>query len=234
MRVQAWAPGHATLFFSVPKASEDPQLMGSLGGGFNFSTGVVTSIKTSKIDEVYWNGSPISGEVTLTVANKMRKDHNTTQRLSIHHYSELEIGHGLSTSGAGALGTAIAINEIFNFDEDVINLYRTAHYADVINHTGLGSVMGQITGGVEIRTKVGGPGIGETMGIPADDQIIILMKDKLKTSDVLQSEEQLNLITSTGNKLIKHAKGLDKDFVREFLEIGKEFTRECGLMSTLR
>ena len=36
LECSAWAPGHATLFFAVPKSYEDPLQMGSLGGGFNF------------------------------------------------------------------------------------------------------------------------------------------------------------------------------------------------------
>ena len=113
MSVRAWAPGHATLFFAVPDQIEDPLKMGSLGGGFNFDAGVTTTVRIAETDEVYWNGSLIEGEVTLTAINYLREKSNITTKVLVHHNSEIPIGYGLSTSGAGAISALLAANLLF-------------------------------------------------------------------------------------------------------------------------
>ena len=70
--MKAWAPGHATLFFAVPKKFDIPLQMGSIGGGFNFSEGVETSVSDANEDVIYWNSKKISGEVSTTTLNLFR------------------------------------------------------------------------------------------------------------------------------------------------------------------
>ncbi|MHA2504240.1 MAG: pantoate kinase [Candidatus Kariarchaeaceae archaeon] len=231
MKSRAWAPGHSTLFFSVPYRGDIPQERGSLGGGFNFSSGVETTLSITDHDQVLWNGKAISGEVSLSVIDRFREMGATVSGVSIEHRSELEIGFGLSTSGAGALGVALAINEQLENMFTIEECYQTAHYADVINHTGLGSVMGQITGGIELRTKIGGPGVGHVKHIPGDEMIIILMHSSLKTSEVLQSEEQMKKVTESGLKKVDLANSVEADHITQFLRIGRRFTEECGLQT---
>jgi len=231
VRAQAWAPGHATLVFAAPNSSDTPEQKGSLGIGLNFEAGVLTEVKTSTKDAVFWNSSPIDGKVSLTALTRFREITGIREPIEINHYSELKIGHGLSTSGAGALGVALALDKVFSSNLSTNQLYLIAHYADIINHTGLGSVMGQITGGIEIRTIQGGPGIGDSYSIPDQSEIVILMLGSLQTSDVLVSQTQMNKVNKAGIGRIEELSQKKQVTLRNILQLGRSFTEECGLMT---
>lgn len=232
MRVQAWAPGHATLLFASPASSDEPLQKGSTGAGLNFEAGVLTTAEKSEKNEIFWNSKPINGIVTQTVIDQLKQRFNIQSNFKINHYSELKIGHGLSTSGAGAIGTALAINHLLTLDKPTLELQQIAHYADVINHTGLGSVMGQLASGIEFRTVAGGPGVGQTKSIASNEQIIILMMGKLKTSDVLVSADHMEQVNKAGATALRKALAADQIDLDMLLEIGRNFTKECGLMTT--
>lgn len=230
MSIRAWAPGHATLFFSVPKRYEDPLKMGSLGGGFNFSEGVITDVEKSSRDNILWNNKNIGGKVSLTALELFRELTEISEHTTISHYSNLKIGYGLSTSGAGAIGTLLALNELYDTNIPKTKLFQLAHIADVTNQTGLGSVMGQISSGVELRTKQGGPGIGEVKTKHADDRIILMLLGSLSTSDVLKSKDQLQQVTKVGNIAVRKAKEIkENNVVRKFMKFSEDFMQTCGL-----
>ena len=43
----------------------------------------------------------------------------------------------------------------------LVNGLQIAHNAEIASNTGLGTVIAEFTGGFEIRTGIGGPGIGQ-------------------------------------------------------------------------
>ncbi len=225
----AWAPSHATLFFSVPKEFEDPIKMGSIGGGFNFEHGVTTQIEFANEDKVFWNNEPIRGEVTITALNQLRHKFNIMQPVHIYHKSSVPIGYGLSTSGAGSIGTLLAANNLFDTHANKNELFQMAHVADVYHHTGLGSVIAQVTSNIELRLTQGAPGIGKVLSFPSNSEIFILLFGPLKTSQILTSRDQMQLVTSAGLKSVNKAKIIEDNFDDKFIQIGAEFTNHCGL-----
>ncbi len=54
----------------------------------------------------------------------------------------------------------------------VIQAAQIAHSADIICKTGLGTVISEFTGGFEIRTSFGGPGIGKILKMPISSWIL--------------------------------------------------------------
>ncbi len=229
MSVKAWAPGHATLFFAVPDQIEDPLKMGSLGGGFNFDAGVTTTVSKAEADEVYWNGRLIEGEVTLSALDFLREKSDISTRVTVHHVSEIPIGYGLSTSGAGSISALLAANRLFNISITDLELFKMAHLADFKHHTGLGSVLAQIRPGIELRLTQGGPGFAIVESFPSDEEIAIILIAPLKTSEVLTSQKQVSQLTEIGVKIVAEAQNIQKDLVTGFIQIGQKFMKNCGL-----
>ena len=232
---EAWAPTHATLIFAVPERFENPMKMGSIGVGFNFAAGVQTKIELrgrSSDDLVYWNGNLIDGKVSITAADIFRERQNSDDSYLISHSSQIPIGCGLSTSGAGALGVVYALDDLYDSNIGISSLNDMAHQADVTNNTGLGSVVGQTSGGIEIRLTQGSPSTAKTKIIHNSADIVILIKGPLSTPDVLVSESMMKKVTQTGLKLTQNLNSVKGNWVTEFIKIGHQFMLKCGLATT--
>lgn len=232
MVTRSWAPGHTTLFFAVPERYDNPEKMGSLGGGLNFDTGVITSISESGKTQILWNNQEINGNVTKTVIDLFQKMHNIKFDLHINHESKLKTGYGFSTSGAGAIGTALTLNAHFQTGMDNIDLFELAHKAELINHTGLGSVVGQFTGGIEIRLSQGGPKLCKTMSFDSMEEVVIALFGPLSTKDVLTSNKQMDLLTKSGIRCVEKVKNVSSLTLTQIIKLGREFMVTCGLMTT--
>ncbi|MCE7735831.1 MAG: hypothetical protein GPJ54_13200 [Candidatus Heimdallarchaeota archaeon] len=232
MVTRSWAPGHATLFFAVPKKYNNPEKMGSIGAGLNFESGVTTSISESNTTKILWNNEEINGNVTKTVIDLFQKIHDMKFELNINHESKLKTGYGLSTSGAGAIGTALALNSLFQKNMDYIDLFELAHKAELINHTGLGSVVGQFTGGIEVRISQGGPKLSRTVSFNSSEEIVIGFLGPLSTKDVLTSSEQMDLVTKSGIRCVEEVKKITNPSITQIIKLGREFMETCGLMTS--
>ncbi len=227
----AWAPTHATLFFAVPERKENYLEMGSIGGGVNFETGMTTKVTVSDRTEVTFNGQPIDGKVTKTVIEEFRIRTGIEETFAVAHQSEFPIGHGLSTSGAGAIGTALALNELGNSDLTYIDLLQIAHIADAKNHTGLGSVLGQSVAGIELRITQGAPGKAIVKSFEEENELIIVPIAPLSTSDVLTSEKQMKTVTKAGIMAVDELKKRERVTLTQLINVGKRFMRTCGLLT---
>ena len=73
--------------------------------------------------------------------------------IEIHHKYELPLGAGYGSSGCGAIGSSFGLNYLLNVGLSYNQAGRIAHIAEVMNKTGLGTVGGQLTGGISITTK---------------------------------------------------------------------------------
>ncbi len=232
MSNQAWVPGHATLFFAVPQDFKDPLHMGSLGAGINVDPGVITSVQGANRDQVFWNDKPIDGKVSIHALSILREHIDKKEHLKISHHSELLIGHGLSTSGAGAIGTLLASNEYFKSEVNRDELYNFAHITEVVNKTGLGSVVGQITSGIEIRLSQGGPNICKTLSLYEDRKIIFAFFAPLSTSSVLKSKEQVAKLTKSGIAAVKRVEDINSVNLVKLIRLSQDFMESSGLSTT--
>ena len=123
-----WAvPAHITGVFRIVE-HENPLMMGSRGAGFSISRRINTRVRIDeserkKIDVLY-NNKKIDGKVSLAVAKNFEGFSENTS-LIIEHKSDLPIQAGFGTSGAGAIGTALAFNEF-----DITNSFHFATLSD--------------------------------------------------------------------------------------------------------
>ncbi|MCY3410882.1 MAG: hypothetical protein INQ03_04510 [Candidatus Heimdallarchaeota archaeon] len=228
--VKAWAPGHCTLFFGVPFKFDDPSKHGSIGGGFNFEEGVITEINFSNSDQVFWNNDPISGEVTLTAIKLYEQLSGISASYIVNHQSRLPMGYGFSTSGAGAIGTLLALDVLHQTNIDKLQLYKLAHRAELIHHTGLGSVVAQVASNIELRLTQGDPEYCKMKVFQATDEVIIIYIGPLKTSEIITSDDMMVAVTKAGIEAVNKANNISHNNVaKSFLQLGHAFTRSCGL-----
>ncbi len=239
-----WVPGHVTGFFTI-NWSEKPLEAGSTGAGFSIAEGVTTTIRLSdnvneKEIEVNWNGSLISGEVTKKVISIMEADYSTvTERIiEVNHTSNLPMGCGLSTSSAGALGTAMTIWRLYeasNEEElDFEALWnheasKIAHISEVIQGTGLGGVIAQLISGLEIRKKPGGPSVAEIVSLPSSEQVLIASLGKISTAEVIRADDWKEVITKNGKKALIEL--LTNQKLETFQKISYSFAQQCDIIT---
>ena len=109
----------------------------------------------------------------------------------VTHKSSLPSGVGFGASGAGALGTALALGHLLDSSMSETTAATYAHCAEVENYTGLGDVIAQTLGGIEIRKHPGAPGVGKVLNIPMDESqtVVLAGAPGLKTRDVLTNIE---------------------------------------------
>jgi pantoate kinase len=233
----AFSPGHITGIFQIFDESPDPLLQGSRGAGFSIKLGVKTIVEINRAPknsyEIMINGKiSESASVSKYVLNHCLSLAEKNFDISVNHEANIPIGSGFGSSGAGALGLALALNEVLDLGLSSLELAQIAHIAEVECKTGLGSVIAEASGGLEIRMYPGAPGIGEIRQIPIgkDYSVSCLHFGPIQTSRILRNEEICRRINLFGGKLVN--KLSMNPTPERFMLLSKEFTDNIGLIST--
>lgn len=232
MRAKAFVPGHITGFFEVYE-DPDPLKAGSRGCGVVLSKGTLTRVEVWEArrgsTEVYVNGAPCDCPVTRDVVDGITRLAGRSYGVRVEHSLELPMKYGLGVSGAGALGTALALNKALELGLSRSECGQIAHEAEVRNRTGLGDVIAELAGGMVLRTKPGAPGVGCVERIPLDREVVVFLVGRgLETREVLLSRDVKEKINAAGKRSYS-------SFIREktpenFLRVSLGFAREAGLM----
>jgi pantoate kinase len=208
-------------------------LRGSIGAGFSVIAGTTTEVHVEPRDElkivVDYNGSIIDATVTRTVVQQLVGQVDSTFSVQVSHKSDLPIGVGFGASGAGALGTALALGNILGLEKK--DALHAAHYAEVVNHAGLGDVLAQYYGGIEIRTRPGAPGTGFVESIPSDADLSVVLAGApgIETKDVLTDPESKARINEHGENAMRSL--LEMPTFEKILEYSRTFASSTGLMT---
>jgi pantoate kinase len=232
---RAYVPGHITGLFRIYDDCEDSKHCGSTGAGFCISAGTVTTVEVEDASfletKVEYNKKPIDGPVTKAVVESLARDYECSFKVYVQHDSSLPIGVGWGASGAGALGTALAFSSLISDKIPTAMAATYAHVAEVENHTGLGDVIAQTSGGFEIRHKPGSPELGEiTKLIPDTDYHVVLAGGTgLLTSEILTNETHRMRINQVADTLISNL--LETPTVDNFVNSSRHFSSEIGLES---
>ncbi len=227
-------PGHITGFFEICR-SEDARYTGSRGAGVCISKGVKTSVFVKESIqpeiEIKINGESQSAPVTRSVVDQFLKFVQNTLSINVIHEIEVPMGSGFGASGAGALSTAMALNQELDLNMTRNGVATIAHIAEVENATGLGDVIAQTYGGAEIRLEPGAPGIGKVDQFILDPmlQIICMSLGPLETKTIITDPLHEASINQAGNKLI--SKLLKKASIENFLVLSRKFMEESQLAS---
>ncbi|MBP1909429.1 pantoate kinase [Methanolobus bombayensis] len=222
---RVFAPAHITGFFQIHD-HEDPMKKGSTGCGVVLDGGVYTTVKAGKdIDrtEIYLNAEIVSGETSRTVVESI-----TELPVKVESISDIPVGCGFGASGAGALGTAYALNHALSLEYTSVRLNDIAHVAEVKNGSGLGDVTGQAHGGIPIRKTPGAPSLAETDQIPTrEKEVCCVVLGELPTSSVLSNPEMVENINISGEEAMK--KLTEKPTIKNFMNCSRDFAIDSEL-----
>ncbi|RKZ00979.1 MAG: hypothetical protein DRQ10_03040 [Candidatus Hydrothermota bacterium] len=235
---KAFAPCHITGFFQIFDEAANPLSIGSRGAGVSLEKGIWTQVTAEKSSDasvkIWINDSPVSdAEVSLEVVRLFREKFPELSNFSIEvrHKIEMPIGAGFGTSGAGALSLAAALNAAFGLGMTRLQVAQIAHVAEVNCRTGLGTVIAETFGGVEIRVKPGAPGIGRLVQIPLsqDLEVVCLFFGALPTKRLLADQDLRRIVNAFGGKLVDEL--LQDPSIEKLMELSRKFAEFVGLMT---
>jgi pantoate kinase len=152
-------------------------------------------------------------------------------RLQLDLELDLPVGQGFGMSGAMTLAALLAAEKglgLLGGDRD--RLVAIAHAAEVEAGTGLGDVVPQAQGGMDLRLSPGAPPHSEVLMREADADVLVAWSPTpLHTSTVLSDPGARERLEAVCAPLLERADpdgGLDW-----LLEAGSAFTRDVGLAS---
>jgi len=219
---------------------ENPERIGSRGAGFNLSAVGRTKVKVEGLGnsnsqqiEIFINNEKVNekAETTYFIYKYIKKLLENSVKISIFHDFDLPVGCGYGASGSGALGVIYGLNHILNLRLSNIVKGKIAHIAEVVNRTGLGTVCGQLRGGLCILKEPGYPCVSESIKVPRNLKIICGSFGMIHTKSVL-TDPVLNLkIKSAGRKAQK--KLLQDKSIKTFMRASNEFVRETEILEIL-
>jgi pantoate kinase len=220
--MKAFAPAHITGFFVICD-ERDPLKTGSCGAGLSLDDGAVTGVSSSDRTEIFINGRPGEATTTMSVIRML-----TDVPVRVETRLRIPVGGGLGASAAGAVSTALALNDYLGLNKTMNELLYAAHVAEVMNGTGLGDVSGMSSGGVEIRLKPGVPFAVDRIPVPPMF-IYYVHFGPLSTKSVLSDAREKVMINDAGGRCLKSL--LKKPTFPEFMRLSRTFAVETGLIS---
>ena len=178
------------------------------------------------------NGAVLDGApVSRSVLKLFRDRTGQSGSWKVLHETNLPIGCGFGTSGAGALSLALALNEAAGSPLERLEAASLAHRAELEAGTGLGTVLGETYGGFEVRSEPGAPGTGRVVNLPFSDTLkaAFLVFGPLATPAMLGDESVSRAISREGESLRQCL--LDDPAVSRFLDLSLSFGRKAGLVN---
>ena len=179
-KARAFSPCHITGFFQIFNQPENSLKAGSRGAGVSLGRGVETIVKVKKALkfslQVRINGfRSKSAEVSEHIVNAFasRFEVIADSRIVVEHDVDVPTGAGFGTSGAAALSLALALNDVFDLGLSTIEAAQLAHITEVECKTGLGTVIAETFGGVEIRVEPGAPGVGKVKQVSVSKDLLL-------------------------------------------------------------
>jgi len=206
------SPHHITSIFA-PMINESLELTGSIGAGIAveprlrlcLASGSPTSISTiSRVARLIGLGNPPSVELS----------------------APLPPGSGYAVSAASAITSALVLgSQRLSVNESL----RIAHYAEILEGTGLGDVLAISCGvGIVVRVKAGAPGVGEVncKQVPGSVALLSIETGRMHTSVMLSrlGEDFSNLAFKYLNKIIEDLS------IESFAYYSQRFSLESGLL----
>ncbi len=226
---EAFAPGHVTAFFV---GYDDPDLMkkGSRGAGLCSTLGVHTVARVREVRaqsiEIYINDEKAKAGTSERAARLFLGDGGYEVRLL--QTMQLPVSQGFGMSGAGALSTVLALNDGLGLGRPRDELVGIAHRADVESHTGLGDVMAQATGGMDLRVRPGGPPHGFVRKFEVDaDLLLCAVGPPFPKAEVLRNQKTMDTIRTVGLQCIEAFE--NGPSLEALFDLGRRFALETGL-----
>lgn len=234
----AFAPCHITGIFQICDQSADALCIGSKGAGISLNLGAKTTVKIKKgtyyrlkvnINNHAANSAQVSKHVVNTFLSRFSEI--TKFEITVEHHIDAPIGAGFGTSGAAALSLALALNEALGLGMSRIEAAQLAHVAEVACKTGLGTVIAETYGGLEIRVKPGAPGIGEIKCLPVPENALVACHvfGPMSTKKFLTNPATRSRINRLGGELVNEL--LEAPTITNFMKLSRKFAEHVGLIT---
>ena len=229
---RAYAPASITGFFAIHE-HRDPLQKGSFGCGLVLESGCVTEVAhvptRAAESRILINGRAEEALTTRYVLDRLA----ASAPVNVSTSFDVPIGCGFGASAAGALSTALALNELLALNMTLNELAQIAHCAEVANNTGLGDVIAETCGGVVIRRKPGAPGIGVIDRIPHRSEQVsyVSFGVKLTKSVLAEGGEATKRRINDAGKVALQAV-LRKPTLETLMHASREFALQIELIST--
>jgi len=238
MKCSVFVPSHITGFFEIID-NDNPLIKGSRGAGVVMDKGVITKIRIVDGNgiEIKINGKkhPRNASITEKTLEIMKNNFNLEdKKIKIEHEVQVPIGAGFGISAAFAIGTSLGISKILELPLTFNKAAQIAHLAEVEMKSGLGDVIGELSGGIPLRVKEGAPGVGITDKIVLKDseELFVISKTfgEINTADIIEDPVHKRKINEMGRNLLQE---LIKDPKPEkFMELSRKFAENTGLMGS--
>lgn len=150
---------------------------------------------------------------------------NTGLKLGVKIYSPIDLGNGFGVSAASTLIHALTTAMVKRNENLLVEYTGYAHDAEIIYRTGLGDVISQYYGGVELRLRPGAPGHGvvEKIVIRNNPELIACVMPGVETTPTMLSRIDKS-VYKYGEKLLKEL--FSKPTLDSFFEKSQLFTRK--------
>lgn len=233
MTSHAFCPGHVTALFYAPEPGPSPEATGSRGAGVCVSLGARATVVARPSDDTEigpMEGSRLSPVMAAALGAYLERSMEPVD-LRVGLDLELPVGQGFGISGAMTFAALVAAEaELGLVDGDMGPLLAHAHVAEVTFHTGLGDVVAQAVGGMDLRKRPGLPPAGEVVHSRQEADLLLAWgQSPLHTRSVLTdagARERLEAVCLPRLEALEGEPDLDW-----LLEAGRSFAEEAGLLN---
>ena len=236
MEAYAYSPSHITGIFQILDHHPNPLYRGSRGGGLCIRLGVHTRVRARPSCKpesiIFINGIKSPAPVSRCVLGIYESILGRRFSFIVEHETSVPMGSGFGVSGAGALSLSLALNELLNLGLSKMEAAQLAHIAEVKCKTGLGTVIAETVGGVELRVREGAPKIGKVKGMEPNGRcsLVALYLGPLSTKLMLSNKSVRRKIDKTAEELM--ALLIREPSVENLLRCSSKFSERTGLMTS--
>ncbi|OYT51491.1 MAG: hypothetical protein B6U73_01875 [Desulfurococcales archaeon ex4484_204] len=227
---RAQIPLHLSGFW-VPIINQDPLASGSLGAGLTLYPPALLSI--------YVHGQDICSTMVngkcLDFSNHLRSIERFLgvrgRGVGIKCYSRGELGEGLGLSAALSIAYAVGLLVKSGASVSLNKAGTAAHYAEVVNMTGLGDVIAEIKGGgLVARVSPGPPGVGDIDSFPIRERVRVAVTSVGSLTTPKMLVEGLHKQFMEGFKAYENF--MLNPSLESFLINAYTFSRRTGMLSS--
>ena len=236
-QASAFSPCNITGFFSIRDSFQDRLRVGSTGAAVALATGVTTRVSlrrtrhpsiVTRFNRQRLEDKAVSNEVARIYSELDER----SWQIRISHECRFPPGRGYGTSGAGALGLSLALNDVMGLSFSMTEAAQIAHLCEIQCKTGLGTVASVFSGGLTVRTVPGAPEIGEVrkLTLPSSLRIVSGSFGPISTRRVLANYYLKKTVNACGRALVR--KFLRNASYFNFMRISRKFSDCVGLISS--
>lgn len=225
MKARTFAPAHISCIFRTYRA-DSSEHTGSLGFGFTLDKGATVTVRRSKRTTIVVNEKEMPFETVRRVIDRL-----TDMPVEVLITTDVPFGSGFGMSGASALATGYALNQLLHLKMKPEELAMIAHVSEVKHGTGLGDVGGQYNGGILLRIERGKPLCVQRLR-SRQQTIYFKVYGEIDTKAIITDNKKKAQIDKAGDRALQKIHAMKRRSFRKLIEVSKTFAHESGLLTS--